>query len=55
VVLAEVLPLCAGPTEQQAKNRGANPHRSMLTGNGTRPEGLDLVVEGKAGKGSDLS
>ncbi len=53
VALDDVLHFCTGPTEQKAKNLAANPHCSLLTGNGTRLEGLDLVVEGTAVRVTD--
>jgi general stress protein 26 len=55
VVLDDVLHFCTGPTEQKAKNLATNPHCSLLTGNGTRLEGLDLVVEGTAVRVTDES
>ena len=46
-------PYGGGPTEQKAKNLAADPHCSLLTGNGTRLEGLDLVVERTAVRVTD--
>ena len=53
VVLDDVPHFCTGPTEQKAKNLAANPHCSLLTGNSTRLEGLDIVVEGTAVRVTD--
>jgi hypothetical protein len=53
VVLDDVLHFCTRPTEQKAENLAANPHCSLLTGNGTRLEGLDLGVEGAAVRVTD--
>jgi general stress protein 26 len=53
VVLDDVLHFCTGPTEQKAKNLAANPHCSLLTGNSSRLEGLDVVVEGSAVRVTD--
>jgi hypothetical protein len=48
-VVVDIVPhFCTGPTEQKAKNLATNPHCNLLTGNATRLEGLDLVVEGTA-------
>jgi hypothetical protein len=53
VVLDDVPHFCTGPTEQKAKNLAANPHCSLMTGNGMRLEGLDLVAEGTAVRVTD--
>jgi hypothetical protein len=43
---------CTGPAERKAENLAHNPHCVVVTGrNGL--EGLDLVVEGRAGKVGD--
>src|SRR5687768_12090416 len=53
VVLDDVPYFCTGPTEQKAKNLAADPRCSLLTGNGRRLEGTDLVVEGRAERVTD--
>jgi Pyridoxamine 5'-phosphate oxidase len=53
VLLDGVLHFCTGPTEQKAKNLAADTHCSLLTGNGSRLDGLDLVVEGTAVRVTD--
>ena len=53
VALDDVLYFCTGPTEQKAKNLAADPHCSLLIGNGSRLDGLDLVVEGTAARITD--
>jgi hypothetical protein len=53
VVLDDIPYFCTGPTEQKAKNLDADPHCSLLTGNGRRLEGTDLVVEGRAARVTD--
>jgi hypothetical protein len=53
VFLDDVLHFCTGPTEQKAKNLAADPRCSLLTGNGRRLEGMDLVAEGTAVRVTD--
>ncbi len=53
VVVDDYVHYCTGSTVRKAKNLQANPHCSLLTGNGTRLEGLDLVVEGTAVRVTD--
>jgi hypothetical protein len=53
VLLDDVLHFCTGPTEQKARNLAADPRCSLLTGNGSRLDGLDLVVEGTAVRVTD--
>jgi hypothetical protein len=53
VVLDDVLRFRTGPTEQKVKNLAVHPHCSLLTGNSTRMEGPDLVVEGTAVRVTD--
>ena len=45
---------CTGPDERKAKNLARNPHCVLTTGC-SRLDGLDVAVEGDAGKVSDLA
>jgi general stress protein 26 len=39
---------CTGPSERKAGNLEHNPHCLLLTGTGSRQEGLDIGIEGDA-------
>jgi hypothetical protein len=41
VAIDDVLHYCTGPPEQKARNLASDPHCSLLTGHGTRLEGLN--------------
>jgi hypothetical protein len=53
VWLDAVLYFCTGPGERKARNLAQRPHCALTTGCNALDEGLDLVVEGDAGKVSD--
>ncbi|MFF7967990.1 pyridoxamine 5'-phosphate oxidase family protein [Streptomyces sp. NPDC007903] len=48
-----VLYFSTGPEEQKAKNLAQNAHCALTTGRNSLTEGLDLIVEGKAGQVTD--
>jgi hypothetical protein len=48
VWLDDSLFFCTGEREQKFRNLAANPHCSLITGQNTYDEGLDLVIEGEA-------
>jgi hypothetical protein len=53
VWLDDALYFCTGPTERKARNIDHDPHCLLLTGSGSRQEGLDLAVEGEAVRVTD--
>jgi nitroimidazol reductase NimA-like FMN-containing flavoprotein (pyridoxamine 5'-phosphate oxidase superfamily) len=53
VWLDDALWFTTGPEERKARNLAANAHCVLTTGDNALREGLDLVVEGEAGRVSD--
>lgn len=51
----DALYFCTGPGEQKAKNLEQNRHCLVATGGNAMDKGLDLVVEGDAGRVTDQS
>ena len=48
-----MLHFCTGADEQKGVNLAANPNCALTTGNNAWKVGLDVVVEGEAGRVSD--
>ena len=52
--LDDALHFCTGPSEQKARNLAANPQCILTTGTNAFRSGLDVVVEGRAVRVTDM-